>query len=128
MFNSFDGAAILFALAVTALCAVLVYSGSGETRIRISGEGGQWIFPRNRAGAHEKITVSGPLGETVVELSDGEARVLSSPCLNQSCVSAGPIHSPGQWLVCLPNKVFVSVSGNTAPQKNKDDDIDGLSW
>ncbi|GHV69607.1 hypothetical protein AGMMS49928_12450 [Spirochaetia bacterium] len=124
MFKFFDGAAVFFAVAVTIASAMVVYSGSGsETQVRISGAGGRWIFPRKSSTARETITVEGPLGETVVELHDGNARVLSSPCANQTCVSAGTIRRPGQWLVCLPNKVFVSISGSGI-----EDGVDDSTW
>jgi hypothetical protein len=74
------------------------------------------VFPLD---AEEHIGVSGPLGETVVEISGGQSRVLSSPCANQTCVAAGHLSRRGQWAACLPNKVFVYIEGtgddDTAP-------------
>jgi hypothetical protein len=74
----------------------------------IQGSSGVWVFPLD---AEETITVPGLLGDTVVEIRDHRAHVLSSPCDNQTCVAAGHIDSDGQWVACLPNNVFVMIEG-----------------
>jgi hypothetical protein len=63
-------------------------------------------------GADRTVTVSGPLGDTVVEIRGGQARVLSSPCAEKICVRSGAIARPGQWIACLPNRVFLDVQGH----------------
>jgi hypothetical protein len=97
------------ALGLTALAALGAYRPStGEARVTIRGTGGSWIFPLD---AEEQVAVAGPLGTTVVEISGGRARVLSSPCENQTCVAAGHIRSHGAWNACLPNGVFLMIEG-----------------
>jgi hypothetical protein len=59
----------------------------------------------------------------VVEISGGKARVLSSPCVNQTCVAVGHIHRQGEWAACLPNKVFVSIEGSA-----DDEALDAAAW
>ncbi|MDR3343243.1 MAG: NusG domain II-containing protein [Treponema sp.] len=120
-----DYGAIGLAVTITLLSAVYVYAGTGSSnRVTIKGTDGNWVFPQNAA---EKVTVSGPLGDTVVELRDGMVRVLSSPCMNQTCVAAGAIHGHGQWIACLPNKVVVSIArhGDAA---STGDELDGAVW
>ncbi|MDR3167937.1 MAG: NusG domain II-containing protein [Treponema sp.] len=125
-----DYGAIGLALAVTVWASLAVYAGSGSSeRVFITGAEGRWIFPRN---ATETVTVAGPLGDTVVELSDGRVRVIRSPCTNQTCVAAGGIRSHGQWIACLPNKVLVSIkAGGPSPEGGAPrglDELDGASW
>ena len=119
-------------IAAAALCAViaaffLAYAHSGEAgQILLKCDGGEWVFP---ADATETVNVSGPLGDTVVEIRGGSAFFASSPCLNQTCVAAGQIHLPGQWAACLPNRVMLSV-GEDAPSKeggNKNE-VDASAW
>jgi hypothetical protein len=108
-FRPFDYAALILAIAVTVGAALFIYSDqNGTSHIVIHGAEESWVFPEN---AVETVTVTGPLGDTVVELAGGRARVVSSPCVNQTCVSSGSIHTAGQWVACLPNRVFVSVEG-----------------
>jgi hypothetical protein len=123
----FDFVSFFLALGIIFLALIPVYGGAGdEERINVKGREGTWVFPRN---AEETVAVPGPLGDTVVEIRGGQARVLSSPCQNQTCVSAGAIRSHGQWVACLPNRVLVSVesgAGGTASQE--DLDLDAAAW
>jgi hypothetical protein len=119
----FDYGAILLAAAVTAFTAAAVYSGGdAKNEVRVKGPDGSWVFPQDAA---ELVRVPGPLGDTVVELRDGRARVVSSPCGNQFCVSAGAIGAHGQWIACLPNQVLVSVEGKPPPGEKE---LDGAAW
>lgn len=92
-----------------ALSAVAVYGPSGgEAEAVIRGRDGEWVYPLS---ADRKVPVEGPLGETIVLIQGGTVRVLDSPCPNKTCVAAGAIAKPGQWVACLPNQVFISVEG-----------------
>jgi len=101
-----------FFIAVPALGAVIVsfffaYSGAGGSpSVFLKSENSEWVFPIN---ATETVTVSGPLGETAVEISGGSARVTASPCINKTCITAGAVRSPGQWTACLPNRVLLFI-------------------
>jgi hypothetical protein len=127
----FDYGTILLALGITVAASLSVYAGPGSSgEVLITGAEDRWIFPRD---VTETVTVAGPLGDTVVELRDGRARVVASPCTNQICVAAGAIQSHGQWIACLPNKVLVSVSARdgASPEAGPSqalDEIDGASW
>ncbi|MDR1618517.1 MAG: NusG domain II-containing protein [Treponema sp.] len=112
-----DFAVLILLASLTILSGAAAWSGDGEGAVTVKGPEGSWIFPRS---AVETLRVPGPLGVTVVELKNGRARVLSSPCTNQTCVAAGAIHSRGRWIACLPNRVLVSVSGEA--------EIDGAAW
>jgi len=57
------------------------------------------------------IEVTGPLGDTKVEVRGGRVRVLSSPCPRQDCRERGWIGEPGEMIVCLPNEVVVRLPG-----------------
>jgi len=106
-----DLAALAAALAVIALASARAYTGRpGAELLHLRGPGGEWVYP---LGTDRTVTVSGPLGDTVVEVRDGQARVLSSPCAEKLCVRSGAIARPGQWIACLPNRVFLDVRGRS---------------
>jgi hypothetical protein len=88
----------------------------------IEGKAGIWVYPLSQK---DKLDIAGPLGNTVIELAEGRARVVSSPCGNQSCIFSGIIHRQGQWIACLPNGVFVRVAGG---KKADHAEIDGAVW
>lgn len=123
----FDCGVLVCAFCVAAGSFVFAYSGAGtNSAVSVKGEGGEWIFPRD---AVETIRVAGPLGDTLVAIQNGAARVLSSPCTNQTCVAAGAIHSPGQWTACLPNRVmvFIGEEGGRGPREGETD-VDAAAW
>jgi hypothetical protein len=107
---------------LTALSAFAAYGHSRDAgQVIVQGEGKSWVFPLE---AEEQISVSGPIGETVVEISGGRSRVLSSPCANQTCVAAGHLDRRGQWAACLPNRVFVYIEGTG----DGDASLDSTTW
>lgn len=59
-----------------------------------------------------RIICHGPVGETVIQIKDGKARVLRSDCPNQICVKSGVIDKAGQIVVCIPNKVILKIEGD----------------
>ena len=115
-----------FCAAVCALGVVIASfffawpDADGGSVVNLKGKDGEWVFPVDAA---ETIHVLGPLGNTLVEISGGGARITSSPCLNQTCVVAGAVHAPGQWAACLPNQVMLYVS------KGKNEGgVDAAAW
>lgn len=104
----FDFAVVVPALAAVVFSFFAVYAGGGgRPTVNLRAENGWWVFPLY---ANETVTVSGPLGVTVIEIRDNAARVVSSPCADQVCVAMGAVRGAGQWLACLPNRVMLYVS------------------
>jgi Uncharacterized protein conserved in bacteria len=107
-----DIAITVLAAGLVAVSAIWAYGGSGgEPEAVISGVEGEWIYPLS---SDREVQVQGPIGTTVVEIKDKSVRIEESPCPNQTCVAAGAISQPGQWLACLPNQVMVHVEGGKA--------------
>ena len=120
LLKPFDIGILFSALGVVAASFFLTYSGlSGSGMVNVQGENGRWVFPIDAA---ESLVVSGPLGDTVVEIGGGAAHIASSPCVNQTCVSAGGIHAAGQWAACLPNRVMLYID------EGGDNDVDASAW
>ena len=115
-----------FGVAVPALAAVilsffLVYSaGNTNATVNIKGENGEWVFPVNST---ETVLVRGPLGDTVIEIRNGAARITASPCSGQTCITAGAVYAPGQWAACLPNRVMLYID-----KDNNETGIDATTW
>ncbi len=64
------------------------------------------------------VTLHGPYGKMVIEIKDRRVRMEEAHCPNLLCVKQGWI-SKGV-IVCLPNKVVVTVGGGTAGPKGVD--------
>jgi hypothetical protein len=113
-------------IAIPALGAVIFsfffayVAGGDRSMVNLKAQGGEWVFP---VEAVETMSVSGPLGDTIVEISGNRARITASPCMNQTCVAAGTIRLPGQWTACLPNRVMVYISEGTG-----ENNVDATAW
>ena len=100
------------AVGAIAIGAASAYGpGGGKLSAVLKGRGGEWVYPLS---ADREVRVAGPLGDTIVEISGKTVRIIDSPCPNKTCIAAGAISKPGQWVACLPNQVFVSVEGRRA--------------
>ena len=109
-----DYIAIALSLLVVGGFSLYAYTGrstGGDVVVEASGQ--QWIYP---LGVNRTESVKGPLGDTIVVIKDGKAFVEDSPCPDKLCVHMPAISKPGQWIACLPNRVFVRVRGSSAEQ------------
>jgi len=60
----------------------------------------------------DQIThVKGPLGLTEVEVKQGQARIVRSPCKNKVCIKSGYIRYADRLAACIPNRVVVRIVG-----------------
>jgi hypothetical protein len=59
------------------------------------------------------VEVRGLRGVTTVEVTaDRRVRVLESACSGKHCIKAGAISEAGELIVCVPNGVCISISGD----------------
>ena len=70
---------------------------------------------------NQKLIISGELGDSIIEIKDGKVRFLHSPCSRKVCVLSGWHSHSGDHLVCLPNKVSVSIL-------SQQDRFDGINF
>ena len=120
--RSGDLIAILTAvLAITAV-SIAAYSGIQETatEVVVQAEEQRFLYSLEN---DRRLTFSGPLGKTVVKIEGGAVSVVEDPGPLQICVRKGAVSRPGEWLACLPNEVFVRVTG---PQPA--DAVDGQTY
>jgi hypothetical protein len=111
---SFNPKTIGVIIAVTAAVGVFIAlftkpqeDAVGARRVHITAEGAEYaVVPLDE---DRIINVPGPLGKTTVEIKGGRVRVLDSPCPNKTCVSQGWVEGPGETIVCLPNRVSITV-------------------
>ena len=109
----FDGLLIL-ALLLTALAVWLfIGGGRGDTdsgavvRVMVEGQEDTY-YPLSRDGV---FPLNG--GTNTLVIQDGDAWVSDADCPDQLCVHQGRIHKNGQWIICLPNRVAVTIEGGT---------------
>ena len=57
------------------------------------------------------LQITGPLGDSNVEISNGRTRFVSSPCIRQVCVHNGWLSNAGGFSACLPNRISLTLVG-----------------
>lgn len=127
MLTKGDKILIAFILLVAGLIFVSfsVYGFSAKkvyAVIKVDGE----LFQKvslGKEGPKLKINVPGKLGETIVEIDMDRVRIVSSPCPDKDCEHQGWIKRQGQIIVCLPNRVVITIETT-----NPDQDVDAVSF
>ena len=113
---------IALVIGLTVFSGFAIYGNRGKSaRLVIEGPSGRWLYPLDR---DVTVPITGPLGDTVVEIKGGKARIARSPCPNQTCVAAPAIDRPGEWNACLPNEVIIRVENDGG---EKDGGIDAFA-
>ncbi len=77
-----------------------------------------FVAPLNK---NRRIELEGPLGITVLEIKDGAARIVSSPCTKKICIHMGAARRNGDLLACVPNHLVITIEGD---QDGEDGDYD----
>lgn len=97
------------ALLVGAAWAALLGDAGPAEYAEVSAAGGHaHRLPLERDAT---IEVRGRLGDSRIEVRDGEVRFIDSPCVGRLCVHAGWLSRSGQVAACLPNGVVLEVGG-----------------
>ena len=57
-------------------------------------------------------TISGAKGETKITINNGKVRFSSAPCAKKYCIHQGWINKANQIILCIPNKISISILGS----------------
>jgi hypothetical protein len=87
--------------------------------VAIQSNEGEFLYPLD---ADRELVLSGPLGTTRIEIAGRRVRVAEDPGPQQICVRQGWIASSGEWLACLPSRIFIEITGA------RDDAVDGQTY
>jgi len=61
----------------------------------------------------QKTQVKGPIGLTEIEVKNGHARIIHSPCKNKVCIKSGYIRYADRLAACIPNRVVIRIVGKS---------------
>ena len=97
---------LLVAAAVGMFYLFVLREGGDTVRVTVDGElfG---VYPLSENIAEDIHTDGEGLNRLVIE--DGKAKIVSATCPDGICVAHSPIYRNGESIVCLPNKVVVTV-------------------
>lgn len=66
---------------------------------------------RYSLGINGEYYVNG--GTNILKIQDGEAYLIFADCPDKTCLKSGKIKHIGESIICLPNRVAVTIKGNT---------------
>lgn len=69
----------------------------------------------------KEIEIETEYGYNLLEIGDGDIKVVDASCPDKLDVKQGSISKPGEIIVCLPNRLTIEIIG-----KNEEDEIDYL--
>lgn len=103
----FISAVILIALSIVLIFTLNRKSGN----IAIVEINGERIaeYPLSKNGV---FSLNG--GSNVLVIEDGAAYLNYSDCPDHTCEKTGKIRYVGETIICLPNRISITVSGNSA--------------
>ena len=115
-----DAVIIAAILVISLLLGVVFLLDSGQkmstVEISVNGE----VCAQLDLNDDTVYTVSENGHNNVIEISGGKVRMRSADCSDEICVGQGWIDSQGETIVCLPNRVTVTL-------KNTDTQIDAVA-
>ncbi len=70
------------------------------------------------AGPRHEVIIPTAIGPVGLEIGDGAARVISSPCRNKICVRTGAVRRGHSEIVCMPAHLLIVIAGDEPGRKN----------
>jgi hypothetical protein len=95
-------------------------TGKGNPELVIDTPEGQYVYPLTK---DRTVTIPGKIGDSVIQIKNGTACFLDSPCPNKLCVKSAPISKDSDWIACLPNQIFIRIE---RPGTSKQTDADSF--
>ncbi len=93
-------------VAAIAVVFLMFFRGAGEyVEVSVDGE----VVARYSLGIDGEYSLSD--GRNVLVISGGAAYMAHADCPDKTCVSVGRVSRVGETIICLPNRVAVTVVG-----------------
>lgn len=62
-----------------------------------------------------EIKLSGDQGHATLIIEDGQAYIKDASCSDKLCIKQGKINKNGETIICLPNKLVITVNSDDDP-------------
>ena len=85
-------------------------SEGASVEIRVDGE----YYGTYPLSADDTILIERDGHTNRIRIESGEVFMAESSCKNQICVNEGHIHTVGQTIICLPNRVVAEIKSQDA--------------
>ncbi len=98
----------LLSVIILAVLGMLLFRTSGDT-VTVTADGkifGEYTLNENRT-----VEIKTDRGFNLLVIKDGKAFVETASCPDGICSSHKPVSYDGESIICLPNKVVITVQG-----------------
>ncbi len=109
---------VIFIFAIGQYAFVSIGKAKRTIIIRSDGEIVQQI-PLNET-TETIITIKSKEGTITMQVKNGKVHIIESTCHDELCIKQGWISKAGESIVCLPNRISISIVGE---EKNEIDSI-----
>ncbi len=96
---------IIVAVAVAGIVLMAGRGSGGTAVIRVDGE----VYSVVDLGTDQEIVI----GAVHIEVHGGAIAFTESDCDTHACINTGWLRLPGQSAACLPNRVSITVTGES---------------
>lgn len=107
---------LIIAIIIISLVSLRVIRNSGTgyrqkyISIQVNGEEYKKII-FDKAIIGKTIPIETEFGYNLIEIGDGEVRIIEASCPDELDVKQGYISNSGEVIVCLPNKLVIEIKG-----------------
>lgn len=106
---------VVVVLAVVAMIIIPKYwlfdqaaaSDAKVATIKVDGRTMETVF---LSGKERQIQIETPHSLNILEVKDGQIRMVKADCPDKVCIHSGPISEVYETIVCLPNRLIVEIS------------------
>lgn len=99
--------AVIAAAALVWLVLRVTQTGGAAVVVTVDGE----IYGTYPLNEDAEIRIGDDETYNVILIEDGGVRMIDASCPRKLCVKQGEIRYDGQSIICLPNKVVVTIEG-----------------
>ena len=96
---------LLAVIAIAAACLFLLRGEGDRVEVTVDGK----LFGSYSLQTDQRIEIPSEHGFNLLVIEGGAARVEEASCPDGICAAHRPIKRDGESIICLPNKVVVSV-------------------
>ena len=100
---------LIFCVVLVALSVFLVAFLRSEDGVFVSvriGDGESVMYSLSEDGEYKLLG-----GKNILVIKDGKAYMSHADCPDKTCVRTGAISKTGEQIICLPNRVYISIIG-----------------
>lgn len=112
----FDWIAVFAVLVIGIVGIAVNLTREVGAQVEIVTPDSRYLYPLTE---DREITVQGELGDYLIEISNGKVRAVESVCGAQICVMRGWISRSGDSIVCVPNRIMITIT-------EQDQDLDAI--